>query len=86
MDTDVHTYRLRLLERLDADFVAAFCPAGTTLTREREVTVLADVRTDQAGVLGLIRHLHNLGCTILALERSTGGMSANPSIIPEEER
>jgi len=66
-DKDVRTYALRLQGHIDADFVASFCPDGTTMTHEGDNTLLANIQTDQSGILGLVRHLHNLGCTILTL-------------------
>lgn len=67
-ETDLRTYRVTLRGRVDEEFVAAYCPAGTHLTCAGETTCLNDIRTDQSGIVGLVRHLHNLGCTIVALE------------------
>ncbi len=64
---DERVYRVIIQEPLDDEFVVAFCPAGTQRTRLSDVTVLARIRTDQAGIVGLMRHLHNLGCTIVSL-------------------
>ncbi len=66
-------YRLRLAGRLDEEFVAAYCPAGTLLREEEQATVLADICTDQSGFVGLIRHLHNLGITILTMDSCRRG-------------
>ena len=33
------------------------------------VTVLSGIVTDQAGLVGLIRHLHGLGIVLLSIER-----------------
>jgi hypothetical protein len=55
---------------LDEEFAAAYCPPETVLTCAGDATVLANICTDQSAILGLVRHLHNLGCTILALESS----------------
>lgn len=62
-------YRIGIAGQLDDEFVVAFCPAGTEARREHDRTVLERVETDQSGIIGLIRALHNLGCTILYLER-----------------
>ena len=64
---DMRVYQIRLSGQMDEDFVQAFCPAGTLRTDEGETTLLANIRTDQSGIIGLIRSLHNLGCTILAV-------------------
>ena len=68
-DEHVEAYRLQLRGRVDADFVTSFCPQGTTLRLEDSTTVLENIQTDQSGIVGLIRHLHNLGCVILAFQR-----------------
>ena len=64
---EMQVYRMRLSGRMGDDFVNAFCPAGTLRTDEGETTLLANIRTDQSAIIGLIRSLHNLGCTILAV-------------------
>ena len=64
---DMRVYQIRLSGQMDEDFVNAFCPAGTLRTDEGKTTLLANIRTDQSGIIGLIRTLHNLGCTILAV-------------------
>lgn len=35
----------------------------------RSVTRLSGIVTDQAGLVGLVRHLHGLGVVLLAIER-----------------
>jgi hypothetical protein len=58
---------LKLSGTLDDDFIASFCPSETIVLRENEATSLSNIRTDQSGIIGLIRNLHNLGCIILSL-------------------
>ena len=43
----------------------------TTAQRPDEVTVttLSGITTDQAGLVGIIRHLHGLGIVLLTVER-----------------
>ncbi len=65
---DLRTYRITLRGQVDEEFVAAYCPAGTLLAHEGDTARLSDIRADQSGIVGLVRHLHNLGCTIVALE------------------
>lgn len=65
---DQRVYRLALQGPIDQEFVEAYCPAGTVLAREGETAVLANIHADQSGIVGLTRHLHNLGCTLLSLE------------------
>ena len=42
---------------------------------EPPVTLLTDIVTDQAGLVGLIRRLHGLGVVLLSVERSVVGNS-----------
>jgi hypothetical protein len=48
--------------------VEAYCPPETVLACEGEAATLSNIHADQSAIVGLVRHLHNLGCTILALE------------------
>ncbi len=66
---DPRTYQITIQGQLDDGFVTAFCPAGTQRTCQADVTLLSNICTDQSGIVGLVRHLHNLGCTIVSLER-----------------
>lgn len=68
---DTQRYTLRCRGRLDADFLADYCPVGTTLTSGQECFTLANLCADQAGLLGILRSLHNRGCTLLALTIDT---------------
>lgn len=70
--TDTHIYTLHFSGAPGEDFLADYCPAGTTLTVEKDAFILSNLRADQAGVLGIIRSLHNFGCTLLELEFKNG--------------
>jgi hypothetical protein len=53
---------------VDDDFITSYCPEGTTLTASGGgMATLDHLRTDQSGIIGVIRQLHNLGCVILQL-------------------
>jgi hypothetical protein len=66
-DQNLRCYTLKLSGTLEEEFAASYCPDGTVLLRENGTTTLYNIRNDQSGIIGLIRHLHNLGCTILSL-------------------
>nr|WP_044200851.1 hypothetical protein [Oscillochloris trichoides] len=70
----IHNYRIEVLGRLDADFLAACCPPETRMVLGDTVTTLSHLRTDQAGIIGIIRHLHNCGCvlSLLIIETEVG--------------
>ena len=65
---DQQIYRITLRGLIDEEFVEAYCPPETVLACEGEAAILSNIHADQSAVVGLVRHLHNLGCTILALE------------------
>jgi hypothetical protein len=64
---DPRIYQITFKGQLDEDFLAAYCPPGFTLQNQEGFSKLSNVCTDQAGLIGLIRHLHNLGCTLIAV-------------------
>ena len=64
-------YEIRVAGYVDHTVVDWFGPMqiedggdGTTC-----VTALTHIVTDQAGIVGLIRHLHGLGIVLLSIER-----------------
>jgi hypothetical protein len=63
---DVHSYRIKVAGQVAEADVCAFCPPGTTIEPEGEGWSTLVVRTDQSGLVGLIRHLHGLGFVLLA--------------------
>ena len=65
---DQRVYRITLRGQIDEEFVEAYCPPGTVLACEGEAAVLSNIRADQSAIVGLVRHLHSLGCRLLALE------------------
>lgn len=62
-----HAYRLKILGPLDDDFVTSYCPEGTMLSVEGDLSLLDRICADQSAVIGLLRHLHNMGCTIVEM-------------------
>ena len=69
------TYSLTISGEIDDDFLSAHCPAGATLTHCGDCARLENLQTDQAGILGLLRALHNLGLTIFEISTSTERIS-----------
>jgi hypothetical protein len=68
--SDVHAYILSFAGVMEDDFLASFCPEGTVATVVDDHTTLTNLRADQSGIIGVIRRLHNLGCTLLELRIS----------------
>ncbi len=65
--SDTHVYTLHFSGALRDDFVTDYCPIGTALTVKEHAFTLFNLCTDQAGMLGILRHLHNSGCLLLTL-------------------
>ncbi|GIV65656.1 MAG: hypothetical protein AB1457_17610 [Chloroflexota bacterium] len=61
-------YRIIIKGAMDEEFLRDYCAPGFTLTYSTGRTTLSNIRTDQAGMVGLIRRLHNLGVTVLIVE------------------
>ena len=70
---DICTYQIEVRGRMDENDVNAMSPLEMTVVRvdadeEHPCTsTLFTVRTDQAGLIGLIRHLHGLGLILLSV-------------------
>jgi hypothetical protein len=64
-------YRIEVRGRVDVDWLQSFdgsAEISADETRQMgEITVL-NVRTDQSGIVGLVRRLHGLGMTILQVQ------------------
>ncbi len=67
-DHTMKNYTIKLSGSLEEDFIAAYCPFGTKFMSDNEATILSNISTDQSGIIGLLRGLHNLGCTFLEIK------------------
>ncbi len=63
--------RIEVRGRADAEWLQSFdssAEISVCETRETEGVTVLDVRTDQAGMVGLVRTLHGLGIATLHIE------------------
>jgi hypothetical protein len=65
---DTHLYHIQIAGQVAESDLAAFCPPGATLTLKGENSSILTIRTDQSGLVGLIRQLHGLGLVLLAVQ------------------
>ena len=66
---DVCTYLIQLAGQVEEDEINAMSPLRATVEWvDAAATVLAAC-TDQAGLIGLMRHLHGLGLVFLSVSR-----------------
>jgi hypothetical protein len=69
-DSATH-YRIEVQGRVDVDWLQSFdgsAEISVDETRPMEDITELKVRTDQSGMVGLVRRLHGLGMTILQLQ------------------
>ena len=65
-------YVVRIHGRIDGnptDWLGPVEIASAVADGDKDVTTLSGIVTDQAGIVGLIRHLHGLGIVLLSMER-----------------
>ena len=74
-------YRIEIRGRIDVEWLQSFGGSAEIMVDEdrqlNDVTVL-DVKTDQAGIVGLVRRLHGLGVTIQQLQVIQAGSAIAP--------
>jgi hypothetical protein len=63
----VNTYGIWIAGAVDVDELNTICPHPMTAVRAEAHAALVAVETDQAGLIGLLRCLHGLGLTLLAV-------------------
>ncbi len=66
---DLCNYHVRISGRVDEVELNAMSPLEMRVERADVETTWLAVRTDQSGLIGLIRHLHGLGFVFLSVDR-----------------
>lgn len=66
---DECVYRIKVQDDLDEKHFNASSPHRVSVLRAGPILSLFTVRTDQSGLLGLLRHLHSQGYLLLSLDR-----------------
>ncbi|HZW04158.1 MAG TPA: hypothetical protein VFF68_09540 [Anaerolineaceae bacterium] len=61
-------YRIHLLGQIDLDELNTTSPHRMTRVQTTAETTLVSVCTDQSGLIGLMRHLHNRGLVLVSLQ------------------
>ena len=65
---DQHTYLILLRGSVDIDELNALTPLRMTQGWAEATTTRVTVSSDQAGLIGLMRHLHGLGFQLLSIK------------------
>lgn len=65
---DICTYQIELQGQLDENDLTQTSPFEMTLLRQGPAATFFAVRTDQSGLIGLLRHLHGRGLALLSVQ------------------
>jgi hypothetical protein len=63
----MHTYHIQLHGQAAVSELNPMSPHQMTIVQSEPSATLISICTDQAGLLGTLRHLHNLGFVLLAV-------------------
>lgn len=63
------TYNIKVKNKLDETTFNATSPLQVTVTQTDSSSTAFSTHTDQAGLIGLVRHLHQQGFVILSVSR-----------------
>lgn len=66
---DVQTYVILLRGRIDPGEIGRASPLRVEVEFPEEQNTKLEVRTDQSGIIGLLRYLHGRGFVILSVNR-----------------
>jgi hypothetical protein len=66
---DMCTYLIQLRGQVDEGEINAMSPLQMTMERGDTAATVFTVRTDQSGLIGLLRHLHGLGLALVSVRR-----------------
>jgi len=66
---DLCTYTLQLLGQVSESEINALGPLQMTIEKAGPKATWFTIRTDQSGLVGLMRHLHGLGFVFLSITR-----------------
>jgi hypothetical protein len=66
---DICTYHIEVRGQVDENDLNKMSPLKVTRVRADTAATLFTIRTDQSGLIGLIRHLHGRGFVFLSISR-----------------
>lgn len=68
---DICLYEIQIHGLVDEDDLNLSSPIGLKLERKTGNSTYFSIRADQAGMVGLIRHIHGLGFLLLSISSNT---------------
>jgi hypothetical protein len=66
---DVCTYHLQVRDQVDENAFSTAGPLQITVIQMDSMATVFTVTTDQSGLIGLLRHIHQQGFVILSVHR-----------------
>ena len=66
---DLGTYLIQLRGQIDETEINASSPFRIKVEQIDKASTKFSIHTDQSGLIGLIRHLHNRGFTLVSINR-----------------
>lgn len=64
---DVRTYKIQIHGQVEEEDIHPTSPVRFTVELVEETKTTITLRTDQSGIIGLIRHLHSLGLVLTSM-------------------
>ncbi len=83
---DKCTYHIQIRGQVDGSEINAMSPFQMMVEQTGADATLLTVRTDQSGLVGLLRHLHGLGFMLLSVSRVRAGGTESGSAIDERDQ
>ncbi len=66
----MNTYLIQLRGQVELEDLNQLSPHQMAPLRSEPGSTLITICTDQSGMIGLLRHLHNLGLTLLSIRQA----------------
>jgi hypothetical protein len=68
---DFCNYKIEVHGRIDESDLNSMSPLPVTVIQAEKASMLFSVYADQAGLIGLLRHLHGRGIIFLSIKRES---------------
>jgi len=68
-DEDIWNFKIDVRGQMNEDDLNTGSPFQITLAEPRASSMLITIRTDQSGLVGMIRYLHHRGIVLLSINR-----------------
>ncbi len=83
---DVRTYKIQIHGQLEEEDIHATSPLRFTIEQVERTNTTITLEADQSGIIGVIRHLHGMGLTLISMICSIENPPKNCSIPSGDEQ